>query len=497
MRPFEIILSIVSLSVFAALVTSRHSRWRWLGHSAPLAVLAALTQTLAEGTRWQMIPAYLVAATLTLIWLTRFPRPPRQPNKKLLRWAGIGLGTVGLAASWALPIVLPVFHFREPTGPHAVGTVTYHWVDASRPELFTTDPDDHRELMAQIWYPAKNGTSGSRAPYVQDAEAWAQATARVMGLPEFSLTHFRHVTTNALASAPVADDRTSYPVLVFSSGLDGFRGVNTFQIEELVSRGYVVVGIDQPGAVALVRFPDGREIPGWPPARINPLIEQSVWQQPKAPELHGTPLPDGIIPYFGQDVRFALDQLTKLNQADPQHLLTGRLDLDHTGAFGVSLGGMNVAEACSQDSRLKACLIMDVYLSSAVVTRGLRQPAMFMTRDAATMRLERERFGGWTEKDIAWTLATMRAVYGNLAGDGYFVEIPKMFHVNFTDLPYWSPLTTQFGLTGPIDRWRGFDLVNAYSVAFFDSSLKNQPSSLLNGPSNRYPEVNLTTRQAK
>jgi hypothetical protein len=38
---------------------------------------------------------------------------------------------------------------------------------------------------------------------------------------------------------------------------------------------------------------------------------------------------------------------------------------------------------------------------------------MFLTRDAATMRLERERSGGWTEHDIATTLGTMRAAYAN------------------------------------------------------------------------------------
>jgi hypothetical protein len=33
--------------------------------------------------------------------------------------------------------------------------VTYHWVDGSRPELFSPDPDDRRELLAQVWYPAE------------------------------------------------------------------------------------------------------------------------------------------------------------------------------------------------------------------------------------------------------------------------------------------------------------------------------------------------------
>jgi len=94
----------------------------------------------------------------------------------------------------------------------------------------------------------------------------------------------------------------------------------------------------------------------------------------------------------------------------------------------------------------------------------------------------RERFGGWTKKDIAQTLGSMRSVYAGLPGDGYDVEIPEMFHVNFTDLPYWLPLAPQLGLTRPIDGQRGFDIVNAYSIAFFDKESKGQLAALLDGP---------------
>ena len=91
--------------------------------------------------------------------------------------------------------------------------------------------------------------------------------------------------------------------------------------------------------------------------------------------------------------------------------------------------------------------------------------------------------------------AALRSVYAGLPGDGYYVEIPKMFHVNFTDLPYWLPLAPQLGLTGPIDGQRGFDIVNAYSIAFFDKELKCQLAALLDGPAEHYPEVRFEARR--
>ena len=206
------------------------------------------------------------------------------------------------------------------------------------------------------------------------------------------------------------------------------------------------------------------------------------------------PQPDGLVPFFAQDVRFTLDQLGRVDAGDPHHILAGHLDLDRVGVFGVSLGGRIAAESCLRDARLKACLVMDDPTSTDVVAAGLHQPTMFLTRDAETMRLERRKSGGWTEHDIATTLGTMRATYAKLTGGGYYVEVPKLFHVNFTDLPYWLPASAQFGLTGPVGGRRGFAIINAYTVAFFDQALRGQTSPLLDQASRSIPGTTVEVR---
>jgi predicted dienelactone hydrolase len=67
------------------------------------------------------------------------------------RRPGHRVGRTRLAVSIVLPIVIPVFHFSHPTGPYQIDTLTYHWVDADRLEVFIADPTDRRELMVQIW----------------------------------------------------------------------------------------------------------------------------------------------------------------------------------------------------------------------------------------------------------------------------------------------------------------------------------------------------------
>ena len=70
------------------------------------------------------------------------------------------------------------------------------------------------------------------------------------------------MTTNAVEGAPIADDGTVFPVLIMLVGIKGsYRQIQTFQVEELVSHGYVVAAIDQPYSVAMVVYPDGHR---WP-----------------------------------------------------------------------------------------------------------------------------------------------------------------------------------------------------------------------------------------
>ncbi|HEY7058742.1 MAG TPA: hypothetical protein VH458_19555 [Vicinamibacterales bacterium] len=441
--------------------------------------MAAL-QVLVERSRWQMIPAYALSIVFCLIALLPNRGPAhvarRGTARRVMRVAGVALGALLLVISTALPILIPIFRFPQPDGPYAIGTMTYHWVDPARPEVFTPNPGDHRELMVQVWYPAKRDDSARRAPYVPDSSVLA-ALARLFGLPAFTFSHLQYVKTHAEPSAPVASGQRKYPVLLFSHGRGGFRQHNTFQVEQLASHGYVVATIDQPYVASGVVFPDGR------------LVKfDSRMFDPGHP---GHPaFLDEVIPFLAQDVIFTLDQLARLNQADPNGILTGHLDLPRAGAFGVSLGGAVIAEACRLEPRLRGCLVMDVFMPADVVQSGLRQPVMWITRDAASMQRE-----GWAQRDIDETRTTMRAVFDRLPGQGYIVLVPGMFHPNFSDFPLYSPIGRWMGLTGPIDPQRGHEIVDAYTLAFFDRHVADRPAPLLDQRPSPYREAIFETRR--
>ena len=435
------------------------------------------------------------AAVVIVFWGPRTLVRNRQTGRRWFVWMAFGLGILGLVIAGTLSIVMPVFRFPQPRGPHAIGTLTYHWVDATRADIFVADPNARRELMVQVWYPSDARSASTRAPYMQEAEAVTAAIARIHDKPKFLFRQFKYVTTNAVACARVADSQPRYPVLIFLEGAAGFRQMNTFQVEELVSHGYIVVAIDQPGAAANVVFPDGREVVGVPVSQLKALIRPSYMPSETAPLLQGKPLAaSSIVPFLTQDISFVLNQLAVLNQADPNRILTGRLDLQRVGTFGVSLGGIVVGAACLYELRVRACLMMDAPMPTDVVATGLTKPSMWITRDAASMRLERQLSGGWSEAEIEAHQTSMRTVYESLPGPGYFVRVSGMFHLNFTDASNWTPLASRLNLTGSIDGQRAHDIINAYSLAFFNRHLAGRPATLFDAPTNPYPQVQLETR---
>lgn len=507
MRPFEALLLLgVSLALIGLAVPLPRVL-RWMRHTAPVGILLAIAQIVAEGTRWQMAPAYLLAMLLFTVWLMRrfarlHGRAAATAPQRTCPAVVIGLCVLGWLIAVAAPIVMPVFRFPHPPGSYGIGTLTYHWVDASRSEIFARDPDQRRQLMVQVWYPAQIDPAAPRAAYMPDAALVTSALAQIHHIPAFLLGHFEYVKTHAMPFAPAAEDLPRYPVLLFLEGATGFRQMNTFQVEHLVSQGYIVVAIDQPGVAAAVVRPDGRQTVGLGSTQFHALVSPSYLPDSNDAQPKGVLLPKGralqdssIIPYLTRDVIFTLDRLEALNRSDPNGILTSRLDLQRVGAFGVSLGGIVVGESCRLDARLRACLMMDAPVPLDVVNAGLDQPSMFITRGAVDMRLERQRSGGWPEAEIEAHQTSMRAAFQGLSGSGYFVRVSGMFHLNFTDMPLWSPLVAPLGLSGPIDGQRAHDIVNAYSLAFFERHLLGLPMNLLDGSEGRFSEVTFESRR--
>ncbi len=441
MRLFEILLLVVVLPVILWPLLP-WKRPRWLDWLAGTAVLAAVLHFFIEGYRWQMLPAYTLAGILVLL---AFGRRGREVGRKTAVFGGLAGLFVWLIAV-ALPILLPVPRPTAPTGPYGVGTATFYLRDDSRPEIYTPDPDDKREVMAQLWYPANPAPHAEPAPYLDNLDVTGPAIARQFDLPAFLFDHINLTQTNSYPDAPMAVEAA--PVIVFSHGLTGFRGQNTTMAQELASHGYVVAAMDHTYASGFAIFPDGRVII-YDPCRIFTDCRSN-------PQ-------DGVqlVSQWADDIGFLLDEMARWNET-AGHPFYGRFDLSSVGVFGHSTGGGTAVEFCRRDARCQAGLGLDAWVlpvSEAILDQPLTQPFMFINTPV------------WLGPDNA---ARGQTIYNDVQNDAYLLSIANTKHFDFSDLPLFSPLTPQLGLTGAINSKRAVAIQNYYALAFFDQYLRGK-----------------------
>lgn len=351
-----------------------------------------------------------------------------------------------------------------PTGPHRVGRTSFHWVDETRPEAFTDDPGDRRELMVHLWYPAEAPSDAKPAPYCIGYEAVKA------GLNRMEQQVCETLTTHSYAKAKFAPSQTAAPVLVFSIGNEMVASLYTLLFEELASHGYVVAALDHPYEAKAIVYPNGRVAPyneSKRPAENSPTFQKEFadFYRRRTDER-------------AADARFALTQLEKLNA---QGEFKGRLDLNRAGVFGHSIGGVAAAQACLLDARFKAGLNLDgLFMSrpfyAAANGQSLTQPFMYMGKIPAeqesAMRLQ---------KQLADVMVARQ-------GRGYLVWFKAATHDSFSDVPLMAPQLSADARAANLPRAK---LIRAYVLAFFEQHLRAQPTALLSALPKHEPEVKI------
>ena len=164
--------------------------------------------------------------------------------------------TIGLSAAFFWFTGLPLRRVPPPTSG-SVGAITDTAKDPLRNEFFAqTGP---RVVPFQILYPAS--TAGRAAPYVPDADPVIAALKRNQGQLGLALARIGAITAPWTASARPRTDGP-FPVVIYLPGVTGYMQMSSFQTAALAADGFVVVTLNQPGAVAAALLPDGGVING-------------------------------------------------------------------------------------------------------------------------------------------------------------------------------------------------------------------------------------------
>ena len=389
---------------------------------------------------------------------------------------GIGVSPVACGETLELP---------RPTGNYPVGTRYLHFVDHTRPEPFTSNPTDNREVTVRAWYPGQSKKDEEAAPYLINAAD----IVRTFNLSPSLI----NLETHSMLESPLSEEERTFPVLIFNHGWGEHFSQNTVLMEELASHGYIVFSIAHHYEAKFSFYPDGTYITmDLSSERFRKIMEEQ--KNPEAFAIFETMssaetlkeqeeifrdanrlMPTSLVEgprLWSSDIRFLVDELEKLNESGP--MFKGKLDLERLGVFGMSAGGIASGLICTEDERFKAGINMDGGIYGDLVDLKIPQPFMFMNS---------ERYRGYDDLFLS-----------HVDNTAYNIIIEGSGHQNFSDLSIIDPSAP---LMGTIDGYRMLEILNDYTRAFFDKYLRGIESSLLSEPSSEYPEVRLETKNAE
>jgi len=357
-------------------------------------------------------------------------------------------------------------------GPLPVGRTTFFWKDSTRLETMTDDPNDFRELMVSLWYPAQQ--AGNMAPAVYFPHFDLLRISSSAALP-------RSLNAHAFEKALPSHVHQRFPVLLFSHGLGENTARYSSIFEELASYGYVVAAIDHTYDNQGTVFPDGRilrQSGRWGRAFSGSQAEEERFIIERLNVLVA-------------DVSFVLNRLEDLN-GDEAGMFNGKLDMSHVGFFGHSLGGAIAPLACQKDGRFKACLNMDGMPTPHVLILDpalrLERPFMFLTEKPSPTKsvLDRRALtrSEYEERDRA-RRRRMFHLLDTLKVESYVVLIRGAEHSSFSDHPLLASTTLS---TSERNR-KLLQTIRDYTRAFFDKYSTNNGNGLLDSPSVGYPGV--------
>jgi dienelactone hydrolase len=377
-----------------------------------------------------------------------------------------------------------------PSGPFGIGRVGYHWIDTTRPDRFSSDPQAHRELMVYLWYPTSQKSANDKGSYFPDAKQMdavpeVQRRMRDDYGVNWPLIASGAIHSHAVDNAVAAKRPLKFPVIVLSHGLGGSGFGYTSLIEDLVSHGYVVAAIEHTYTAGAVVFPNGRIVLEHHDTVPPGLTAEERFK--RMAESAGAGITEGAA-----DVRFTLGKLAGLNngQADGSPL-TGRLDLGNVAAMGHSVGAEFAARACQLDARFKACVDLDggMVPVSALPEYSdgatMKQPLLFLEAYHAGSKM----FG--TQEQLAAYFNKKEEQFKTCCPPGSFaVELRSagMMHGSFSDDPLLEagdrPSESAIAL-------HNLDLIETFIRTFLDRTLQGGEAPLLTGSSAQPSEATI------
>lgn len=317
-----------------------------------------------------------------------------------------------------------------PTGGYQVGTMLLQ-VEGSEPadSLPEWTPST---IDAQLWYPARAGSNGARMPYFpQPARLDAMLRDGYYDQPVSTIAAWARLSTHAIRDALPAVVTGGFPLLVFSPGQSVPRSHYTALLQELASRGLVVVAVDH-------RRPE-------PPAAGGIRRTSAAAGRPGAATGAS---PDEDVVRWAADLSTVLRRLT--GASGSIGVVAHSTDFTRASAFGHSIGGAVALQACTREPVLRRCANLDGAPFGTWSEAGVPRPVLVVRSspdygdaDLAARGRTREEWERMGE-EIRRTWRSLLALPS--AAGGAVVRVRGTSHLSFSDAPFVMPdVITRFG----------------------------------------------------
>ncbi len=410
----------MACAIVAASIIPRGKRRRLAGGIAIAAVVAV---GIVGTARSLLVPTGIGALALLVFGSSGRPWP------WLSRCAAVAGAAITALLCWLFPMPEPPLL----GGSHRVGTLTFEIpAEAAAPRL-----------LVQVWYPSDSAGSGS--PWLPDPSL----------SPGFPFHRLKQAKAHASQGVPVVDESARFPVIFYEHAWMGHRAENIAQVEDLASRGFVVVAADHPGQAMRVLYADGT------------LIEGNL---PRVPDFSSNQAITGFLTTaekcFNARERNLDRVLVSLSGPDAG-VLQNRLLLDRVGVFGFSFGGSHAVRLCASHHAFHAGANEDGLFLGDDRPRG---PFLFFDSELPQWLGSPPASGETPEQGMIRQAETriQKALEGQ---DRRRVILAGVGHSGFTDAIFRSPLPRLAG-TGSRTATEVQEQISKNLASFFSDALK-------------------------
>lgn len=434
----ELALAILSCTKWREKSKFLRNRALVTGTESVILLLAVLVPT--THMKWRFICAMIVIGARSLFALMRFliKRKTALGNIKIPARIICAVLAVTMHATAFLPtLIFTNYNGLKTSGAYEIKQCSAILIDSSRQDDFEADGSD-REVPVHFYYPDTEGT---------------------------------------------------FPLVVFSHGAFGYYQSNYSTYAELASNGYVVVALDHPHHAFFTNDTDAKTV-----IVDMEFIKNAVdFSNGNMDEEKAFALSQQWMKLRTEDTSFVLDtiQQAKANNClsdswftDHQTEICNVLSMTNTdkiGLIGHSMGGATAVALGRKRTDIDAVIDLDATMLSEI--QSIKNGKC--TYNDAPYPIPLLDFRQESDYDDMDQLAPDSYIYGFTdvnnntiahATTGKTVIAKNAGHMNFTDLPMFSPFLSSLLGTGDVDGEEFMYTVNKVVLNWFDYYLKEEGS---------------------